>query len=657
MKAAAVLVLLATRCVASDVTPVMKVVELLKDMKAKGEKEMHEEQVQFASYKQFCEDTAVEKQRAISEGKDAIEVLDAAIQKNAADADRLASEITGHMSTIESATAEKEAAAKVRASERADFGAALKDYTESIDAVGRAVRELKQKPPKAEDGALVQLKALQLPEKASRGLHALLSEGYGLKENALDSLDDLMPTASSYDFQSGGVIEMLGKLQDKFVDERAKLEKEELQKKHSFELMQKSLDNQVTQAKKEEQDKSGFKAKKLQAKAGAESEMTEAQAGLKVDESYAQDLAATCARKASDFEERQKVRGEELEAIQKATDIISSEKVSGLLQRGTALAMLRTERSPVQAQVAKFLQQAGERLNSRVLTSLSERAAADPMGKVRQMIEQLITRLQEQANAETTKKGWCDSELATNKATREEKTDAVDTITAEMDELKASIAKLGEDVKTLSSELSKLNEDMTKATELRQKEKHENEVTVKDAKEAQTAVARAMVVLKDFYAKAGEASFLQTAEKSKLKGPAIFGDEPYQGMQDSTGGVLGLLEVIEADFARLQADTSAAEASASKEHDSFMQDSKITKAEKSKEVEHKTARKQDKSSELINLEADLHGSQKELDAAAAYFDKLKSDCLDAGSSYDERKQRREQEIADLQEAMAMLSAE
>jgi len=613
--------------------------------------------VQFAAYKQFCEDTAVEKQRAIGEGKDAIEVLDASIQKNAADADRLASEITGHMSTIESATAEKEAAAKVRASERADFGTALKDYTESIDAVGRALRELKQKPPKAEEGALVQLKALQLPEKASRGLHALLSEGYGLKENALDSLDDLMPTASTYDFQSGGVIDMLSKLQDKFVDERAKLEKEELQKKHSFELMQKSLENQVTQAKKEQQDKSAFKAKKLQAKAGAESEMTEAQAGLKVDESYAQDLAATCAHKASDFEERQKVRGEELEAIQKATDIISSDKVS-LLQRGTALAMLRAEqRSPVQAQVAKFLQQAGERLNSRVLTSLSERAAADPMGKVRQMIEQLIIRLQGQANAETTKKGWCDSELATNKATREEKTDAVDTITAEMDELKASIAKLGEDVKTLSSELSKLNEDMTKATELRQAESHENQVTVKDAKEAQMAVARAMVVLKDFYAKAGEASFLQTAEKSKLKGPAIFGDEPYQGMGDSTGGVLGLLEVIEADFARLQADTSAAEASASKEHDSFMQDSKITKAEKSKEVEHKTARKQDKSSELINLEADLHGSEKELDAAAAYFEKLKSDCLDAGSSYDERKQRREQEIADLQEAMTMLSAE
>ena len=36
-------------------------------MVEKGKKEKHEEQVQFAAYKQFCDDTTVEKQRAIKE--------------------------------------------------------------------------------------------------------------------------------------------------------------------------------------------------------------------------------------------------------------------------------------------------------------------------------------------------------------------------------------------------------------------------------------------------------------------------------------------------------------------------------------------------------------------------------------------------------------
>merc|ERR1711907_827811 len=49
------------------VTPVQKVIQLLQGMAEKGKKEKHEEQVQFAAYKQFCDDTTVEKQRAIKE--------------------------------------------------------------------------------------------------------------------------------------------------------------------------------------------------------------------------------------------------------------------------------------------------------------------------------------------------------------------------------------------------------------------------------------------------------------------------------------------------------------------------------------------------------------------------------------------------------------
>ena len=47
----------------------------------KGKKEKHDEQVQFAAYKQFCDDTSVEKQRAIKEANQQIEKLNADIQK------------------------------------------------------------------------------------------------------------------------------------------------------------------------------------------------------------------------------------------------------------------------------------------------------------------------------------------------------------------------------------------------------------------------------------------------------------------------------------------------------------------------------------------------------------------------------------------------
>lgn len=53
-----------------------------------------------------------------------------------------------------------------------------------------------------------------------------------------------------------------------------------------------------------------------------------------------------------------------------------------------------------------------------------------------------------QANEEATKKGWCDAELSTNKATREEKTDAADALKAEIEDLQSAIVKLGEEVRS-----------------------------------------------------------------------------------------------------------------------------------------------------------------------------------------------------------------
>merc|ERR1712066_973187 len=154
--------------------------------------------------------------------------------------------------------------------------------------------------------------------------------------------------------------------------------------------------------------------------------------------------------------------------------------------------------------------------------------------------------------------GWCDTELSTNEQTRKEKTEAVETLHAEKDELEASIAKLSEDVAELTAEVAKLTSAMAESTTMRQEEKATNSATIKDAQEAQTAVAQALVVLKEFYAKGAEATALvqQRRGGSHQEPPAIF-DSPYTGMQSESGGVIGMLEVVQSDFARLETETSS----------------------------------------------------------------------------------------------------
>merc|ERR1719327_366876 len=129
---------------ASAVTPVQKVIQLLNGMVEKGKKEKHEEQVQFAAYKQFCDDTSVEKHRDIKEANQMIEVLKADIAKYEADAAKLTREIAVHDEDISVWEGDFKAANKVREIEHEDYITTHKDYTESLDALEEGIATVKK---------------------------------------------------------------------------------------------------------------------------------------------------------------------------------------------------------------------------------------------------------------------------------------------------------------------------------------------------------------------------------------------------------------------------------------------------------------------------------------------------------------------------------
>jgi len=639
----------------AEVTPVQKVVQLMNGMLEKGKKEKHAEQVQFAAYKQFCEDTSVEKTRAIEEANEQIGTLKADIQKNTAKAAKLTKEIAELDEDISIWTGDIKAATNVREIEKADYDALHKDYSESVDALERAIAVLKKQTGDRKQASLLQVQSLTslslIPADAKRAIDAFVQEDAEDLESA--------PEANAYEFQSSGVVEMLSKLLDKFIDERTTLEKEEMNAKHAFDMLMQDLNAQIAQASKDRDSKATNKAKALQAKATATGDLKDTTTTRDEDQKYLDELTATCEQKASDFESRQQLRAEEIEAVEKAVEIISSGAVSGsadkhlpsLLQTAAAFPQLRADASmQAKARVVSYLSKRGKALNSRILSSLAVRASDDPFTKVKKMIKELIVRLMEEANEEAEHKGWCDTELSTNEQTRKEKTEAVETLHAEIDMLEASIAKLTEDITSLTKAVAELDAAMAKATKLRQEEKATNTETIADADAAQTAVAQALTVLKEFYAKAGDATAFVQEE------PEIF-DKPYKGMGAESGGVVGMLEVIESDFARLESETKASEATAQKEYDGFMSESKIDKAAKATDIEHKTAKKQDQEQALTTNKEDLEGTQKELDAALAYFDKLKPSCVDSGVSYEDRVARRKEEIESLQEALKILNGE
>merc|ERR1719158_985981 len=179
-------------------------------------------------------------------------------------------------------------------------------------------------------------------------------------------------------------------------------------------------------------------------------------------------------------------------------------------------------------------------------------------------------------------------------------------LTAEIDELTASIAKLSEEITELMQAVAAIDAAVAKATAIREAEKAKNTETIADSQEAQTAVNQALTVLNEFYDKAAQATAMV---QQQPEAPEVF-DKPYKGMGGESGGVIGMLEVILSDFARLEAETKAAEEEAQKEYDPFMTDSEVDKAAKTQEIDHKTKKKQNAEQTLGEKTQDLEGTQK-----------------------------------------------
>eukprot|EP00929_Paragymnodinium_shiwhaense_P018069 TRINITY_DN127_c9_g1_i1.p1 TRINITY_DN127_c9_g1~~TRINITY_DN127_c9_g1_i1.p1 ORF type:complete len:689 (+),score=253.68 TRINITY_DN127_c9_g1_i1:66-2132(+) len=651
-------------------TPLSKVVELLQDMLAKGTAEKKDEEVKFAAFSQWCDDTSRIKQNEVTEAGERAELLGAKIQQADATIRGLGERILELNEDVGRWAKDMSSAASVRKKEALDYKATAADYLESLDALDQAINVLRKQNfdrPQATE-ALLQVKGLALvPLTTKTALGAFLQQAQMPDEQLFNEA----PEAHGYQFQSGGVIDMLEKLKDEFHQKKYELDQEEMNTRHAYEQMMQSLRDNTENAKHESSRKSIAKGETEQGRAQNKGDLEQTTADREEDQNYLSEMKALCSQKKEDFASRNKLRGEELEALQKAIEIISSDSVTGsgekhlpsLVQtkrKMASLVQLRAGsdgRNPLQTQISEFLAERARGCNSQLLTLVSQRVATDPFDKVKKMIKDLISKLSEEGTQETEHKGWCDGELAQNKVTRDAKTTEVTMLQADVEDLTAEVAQLADDIATLAEEVKQLDGNMATAQADRFASKAKNEQTIKEAKEAQQALQRAVTVLKEYYAKSADATALvQTkarASQPELDAPETF-DKPYTGMLPEGGNVADFLEVILSDFARLEADTSSAEAQEQEEHKKFMFESEKDKALKLNESKHKERRKVDKESELHTTSNELVSTQEQLDKATAYYDKLKPTCVDSGVTYDERVKRRESEIQSLKEALQIL---
>merc|ERR1719460_1012204 len=121
--------------------------------------------------------------------------------------------------------------------------------------------------------------------------------------------------------------------------------------------------------------------------------------------------------------------------------------------------------------------------------------------------------------------------------------------------------------------------------------------------------------------------------------------------------IIGILEVVESDFAKNLAQEEAQEADAQAEYDKTTQENEVTKTMKSQDVVYKVKEFKSLDKSVADMSSDRAGKDTELKAVLDYYAKVKDRCIAKPESYEERKARRESEIAGLKEALSILESE
>merc|ERR1719408_135604 len=329
-------------------------------------------------------------------------------------------------------------------------------------------------------------------------------------------------------------------------------------------------------------------------------------------------------------------------ALGKAKAILLKKFASRVQTKTLAKAEARDDEDP-KARALRAIEQLGRRLHKTALVALAYRAAEDPFGKIRGMIEDMIAKLLQEAAEEATQKAFCDEEIGESTASKEEKQGKLDKVNSRLEKAEATTATLSEEVSKLSKEVADSDAALASATAIRQKEKAVFMTTEKDLSESEEACNAAMEVLREYYE---GASLIQTGNKAKASADA----------QGDGSGILGVLEVAASDFATGLAEARTVEQASQAEYDKLIQDAKMLKATKTMEIKGKQSELASLKNSMADLSSDKEGLTGELDAVLAYLDKLKPQCETKVPTCAKRKAAREAEIEGLKNALEILEA-
>jgi len=552
--------------------PIAKVIGLLTDMKTQLEKEAEEDAEMFEKMGCWCETNDKEKTKAIGDAERHITELTAAIEAGTAKVSELETDLSKLAADIAKQTSALEQATAIRAKENAEFAADYKDMAANAESLKGAVEALGKAHPGAalSQATLMQVRAV-LKKHAEQHQKMFSSK----QHHAFLSLIQEKGT-ELYAPESGAIFGVLKQMKEGFETNMADSQTEEDQAVAEYNSMKKAKDEQIKAA----EDLSSSKTVELgdtEAKLAADKQdLEDTNAQLAADTKFLETVKEKCANADADYQARLKVRTEEITAVGETIGILTSDEAQTSFSKSGSASFLqlsmRTRRMSSRAYAARLLKKAAMKAGDTQLAKLASSAKLLDFSEIKKAIDDMMAELKTTQKEEADKYEFCTSEIKSNEKQTAAKQELKADLEQKIDDLSSSISTLTDEIAALKAQVAQTNVEMKAASENREAENKDFQVTVADQKATQAILKKAEDRMKAFY------GFVQTSQ-------------PKQGEYSKHGGgniVVSLLQSIIAESEDVEKKALNAENDAQKTYEEYVADSNAANAAASENIMNKS---------------------------------------------------------------------
>lgn len=658
--------------------PITKVVELLQTMQKELEAEAKEDKETYEQLKCWCETNNAGKTQAVQDQKQEIDELNAAIEANTGKKAELSTEIEQLDKNIAEAKQALAEATEIRRKEAAEFAAEEKELIESVTLLKGAIvalskhhtgllqsdSELSGMRPalrKLVHQNLKRLRFLTIARDKDAFLGFLNANEDILESDAPRRPDEdasllQMPVFKSYAPQSGQIYGILQQMKEAFEEDLPQIQKEEVARQQAFALLKGEKESEIKEYENSIEEKTGQLATTKEDLAAAKSNLKDVKASLSADQQFLLELTERCTQGDYEWERREKLRADEIEAVSQAIIILSTDEVKDG-QQTTFRSFLQVKMRSPSSLLNGRREQALALLNKAVakapgLVLLLASAKSDPFDKVIKAIDELVAKLKVEMADEVKHKDFCVQEFQDNQVTTEKKQAKLDNLVSELENLGAKKTKLQETIATLKKEIEETQMQMQRATEDRKMENAEFQRVVADQIRTIDALKAAHAKLSEFYFK--NSNLLQNGAD-----PATTTVAPSPEFQDyksnrNSNKVMNMIQKLTGDAQVIKDNAVTDEQNAENAYVKLIGESNDSIKAKSRAIVDNTEELAETEQAISQATLSRDETLRDLESLAATKASLHSQCDFLLKNFDLRQKARASELDALAEVKAIL---